>query len=230
MNPDRTRRPAPQLRLPLGRAPSDRREDFVVSPANAAAVAALDGWRSWTDGRLALIGPEGAGKTHLARVWARDADAVTFAAGVTDLAALRGRAVLVEDADRRPADAALFHLINLADAGARLLITARAAPRLWPTQVADLRSRLNAMRVAELEPPDDMVLEGVLRKFFRERNIRPEEDVPAYLARRIERSVPAAYDVVARIDEAAASARREVNRALAREVLAERDQTIDLFD
>ena len=45
------------------------------------------------------------------------------------------------------------------------------------------------------------VLEGVLRKFFRERNIRPEDDVPAYLARRIERSVPVAYDVVARIDD-----------------------------
>ena len=230
MNPNRARRPAPQLRLPLGRAPSDRREDFVISPANAATVAALDGWRSWTDGRLALIGPEGAGKTHLARVWARDADAVTFEASVTDLAALRGRAILVEDADRRPADATLFHLINLAETGARLLVTARVAPRLWPTQVADLRSRLNALRIAELAAPDDIVLEGVLRKFFRERNIRPEEDVPAYLARRIERSVPAAHDVVARIDEAAASAKREVNRALAREVLGECDQTIDLFE
>lgn len=202
----------------------------MVSPANAAAVAAMDNWRSWTDGRLALIGPEGAGKTHLARVWAREADAVTFQSGVTDIAALRGRAILLEDADRGPADANLFHLINLAETGARLLITARAVPRLWPTQVADLRSRLNALRVAELAAPDDVVLEGVLRKFFRERNIRPEEDVPAYLARRIERSVPAAYDVVARIDEAAASARREVNRALAREVLEERDQTIDLFE
>lgn len=230
MNPAPTRRPAPQLRLPLGREPSDRREDFVVSPANVAAVVALDGWRSWTDGRLVLIGPQGAGKTHLARTWAREADAVTFEAGVTDLAALRGRAILVEDADRRPTDATLFHLINLAETGARLLLTARAAPRLWPTDVADLRSRLNALRVAELEPPDDVVLEGVLRKFFRERNIRPEDDVPAYLARRIERSVPAAYDVVARIDEAAAGAKREVNRALAREILEERNRAIDLFE
>lgn len=193
-------------------------------------MTALDGWRSWSDGRLALIGPAGCGKTHLARSWARDADAVAFEPGVTDLAALRGRAVLLEDADRRPADETLFHLINMADGGGRLLITARTAPRTWPTDVADLRSRLNALMVAEVAAPDDAVLEGVIRHFFRERHIRPEDDVPAFLARRIERSVPAAYAAVARIDEIAAAAKREVTRVLAREVLEEHDQTLDLFD
>jgi chromosomal replication initiation ATPase DnaA len=218
------------LRLPLRRPRTDRREDFIVSPGAAAAVAALDAWRGWTGGRLALIGPEGSGKTHLARAWAREADAVAFDPDLADLAALAGRAVLLEDADRRPADETLFHLINLADAGGRLLITARTPPRAWPAVVPDLRSRLNALMVAELPAPDDVVLEGVIRNFFRERHIRPEDDVPAFLARRIERSVPAAYAAVARIDELAAAGKREVNRVLAREVLEEHDQTLDLFE
>ena len=150
--------------------------------------------------------------------------------GAADLAALRGKVILIEDADRRPADVDLFHLLNLAEAGARILLTARTKPRLWSSAVADLRSRLNALVIAELAPPDDIVLEGVIRKLLRERNIRPEDDVPGFLARRIERSIPAALAVVARIDEAAAAAKREVNRVLAREVLEDMDQNLDLFE
>ena len=52
----------------------------------------------------------------------------------------------------------------------------------------------------------------------------------AYLLRRIERSVPAAWDVVARIDERAGAEGREITRPLAREVLEEGSQTGDLFE
>jgi chromosomal replication initiation ATPase DnaA len=212
---------ATQQRLPFGEAASLTRRDFIVSPANAEAVETLDAWPAWPGGRLALVGPEGSGKTHLARVWAERADAVVFDRGRGELATMAGRAVLVEDADRRPADETLFHLINMADAGSSLLLTGRTPPIRWATDLPDLRSRLNALMVASLRPPDDAVLEGVLLKLFTERNIRPGRDVVAYLLRRIERSVPAVRDVVDRIDEKAGAEGREITRPLAREVLRE---------
>ena len=46
------------------------RDDFFVSEANADAVAKIEGWRDWPQGKLALGGPAGSGKTHLAHVWA----------------------------------------------------------------------------------------------------------------------------------------------------------------
>ena len=46
------------------------REDFFVSPANAEAVAMVEGWQGWPSRKLVLTGPAGAGKTHLAHVWA----------------------------------------------------------------------------------------------------------------------------------------------------------------
>jgi chromosomal replication initiation ATPase DnaA len=95
---------ATQQRLPLGKAPSLTRRDFIVSPANAEAVEALDAWPAWLGGCLALIGPEGAGKTHLARIWAERANATIIGRGEVDLSSMAGRAVLVEDADRRSAD------------------------------------------------------------------------------------------------------------------------------
>ena len=75
-----------------------------------------------------------------------------------------------------------------------------------------------------------MVLEGVLRKFFRERNIRPAEDVYPYLMRRIERSVRVAREVVVRLDEAADAEHREITRILARQILESDDETLNLFE
>ena len=224
-----------QLRLELKRSIPFRRKDFVVSPGNAEAMAALEGWRQWHAGGLALVGPEGSGKTHLARIWAREAGAAVICGKTLaklDLATLEGRPVLFEDADRAGADEALFHLINMAGAeGGALLLTARARPAEWTTALPDLRSRLNALRVAELPAPDDIILEGVLRKLFRERNIEPGDDLIAYLMRRIERSGPAARAIVERLDEAAAEGeQRAVSRALARQFLEIDDETPDLFE
>jgi chromosomal replication initiation ATPase DnaA len=218
-----------QLRLPLARPTSFRREEFVVSPANVAAVTAVESWPAWHGGCLALIGPKGCGKSHLAFAWAEaaKATALTPDASHNDLEAVRGRPVLAEDAERF-SDEALFHLINMAgETGASLLLTSRQAPSLWPADLADLRSRLNALPVAELGPPDDAILRGVIEKFFRERNIRPADDLLPYLIRRIERSAPAAREVVLKLDEAADARQRAVSRALAREIL---ESEPDLFD
>jgi chromosomal replication initiation ATPase DnaA len=213
-----SRFPETQARLPLARAPRFDRDSFVVSEGARAAVAALDRWPDWPGGVLVLVGPEGSGKTHLGRAWAAHAAArVGEAETVADAMPPPGP-LLLEDVDRGPAGAALFHLINRAE-GAGLLLTARTPPRAWTTNVPDLRSRLNALLAVELGEPDDVVLEGVLRRFFRDRNIRPDEDLIAYLLKRIERSVPAARAVVDHLDVAADAARREVNRVLAREIL-----------
>jgi chromosomal replication initiation ATPase DnaA len=225
-----------QFRLKLDRTETFRREDFMVSPSNAEAVKAVDSWPGWHGGALALIGPEGAGKSHLATTWAAAVGAAVIPAkGRIDLGALRGRPVLYEDADRDRTrrDEILFHLFNMAahaDTGGGLLLTGRSPPSGWSAVLPDLRSRLNAVTVVELEAPDDAILEAMLRKFFRERNIRPTEDVFPYLLRRIERSAPKALAVVQRLDEAADAEGRAVSRALARQILETDPQTLSLFD
>lgn len=220
-----------QLRLSLKRPAVHTREAFVSGRCNAQALAALDAWPAWPSGALALFGPEGSGKTHLARDWAERAMAVTLDRNAPDIASADGRAALLEDVDQGIDGEALFHLMNQAQRhGASLLLTARKPPALWNARLADLRSRLNALHVAEIEAPDDAVLIGVLEKFFRERNIRPHEDVYPYLLRRMERSIRGAEEIVRRLDETDHELMRPVSRVLAREILEEETENLDLFE
>ena len=220
---------ARQLRLRLAQPSSFRRADFVLSETNREAIQSLDAWPGWHGGCLVLVGPEGSGKSHLGRIWAEKVGATTLGPAATDLAEIGDRPVLMENAEAAHPET-LFHLINLAGAGGGALLTSRNHPRNWPAELPDLRSRLNALPVAEIGAPDDAVLEGVLRKFFRERNIKPADDVYPYLIRRIERSVPMAREIVARLDEAADAEQRDITRALARQILDSDAASLDLFE
>lgn len=217
-----------QLRLKLDRREGFRREDLVVSPANAEALRQIEAWPAWPAGALALVGPSGSGKSHIATLWARKARA-TALSPKTWPERLPDGPVLVEDADAAP-DEGLFHLLNRAVDSGGLLLTARTPPATWSATLPDLRSRLNALAVAELDEPDDAILGAVFEKFFRERNIKPTDDLIPYLLNRIERSVPKALEIVRRLDETADAEGRAVSRALARQILDSEPPTLSLFD
>lgn len=220
---------ARQLRLRLQRPPSYRRSEFAIGPSNAAAVEAVDRWPAWPGGALALVGAEGVGKTHLAQTWRERAAAVELASTSGDTRECGP--VLIEDLDQGFDEEFLFHRINMAaQPGGGLLLTARTPPSAWAVSLPDLRSRLNALSIAEIEPPDDRVLDVLLRRLFDQRNITPHEDVVPYLLRRIERSASAAQDVVRRLDAASGEDHRPVSRVLARHVLENDTENLDLFD
>ena len=210
-----------QLRLKLEHAVDFGRDRFVVSEQNRETVSTLDAWPDGRGGALALIGPAGVGKSHLAAAWAERVGARTITlADLKDGLANDARPLLLEDADAATHGEAFFHLLNKAQAlGGCLLLTGQALPRSWQVQVADLRSRLNAIPVILLKEPDDAILRGMLLKLFQQRNIRPPPDLLAYLALRMERSAGAAQAVVTALDEAASAQNRAVSRSLAREIL-----------
>jgi DnaA regulatory inactivator Hda len=225
---------ANQLALDLGARPALGMEDFVVGPSNEAAVGWLDRWPRWPGPALAIHGPPGCGKTHLAHVFraraqARPVDAANLtAAGARGLAETV-RAVVFDDADRalegdaRIDEAALFHLYNaLAETGGHLLLTARTAPARWAVRLPDLASRLRAAPAVAVTAPDDALMTAVLVKLFADRQLRVGRDVVVFLLRRMERSFAVARDVVAAIDAGALAAHRNVTIPFVREVLAPR--------
>jgi len=214
-----------QLNLALGHRESFDRADFLTGRANETALALIDRWTDWPARAIALIGPEGSGKSHLAAIWAQAAGGCVIASRAIDAAsvpqALSSGALAIEDADRSKFDeAALFHLLNLArEQSAYVLITARKTPASWPTRLPDLASRLRALPVVTLDPPDDALLAAVLVKQFADRQLAVDERLIEFLVRHIERSFAAAQAAVAQLDHEAMRLKRPVSRALAAEIL-----------
>jgi DnaA regulatory inactivator Hda len=217
-----------QLPLALTQREVRGRAALFVSPANALAVAAVDGWRDWPEGKAVLCGPPGSGKSHLGHVWAEEAGAATVAArdlAGADLRALAGSgAVLVEDADRIGGDAAaetaLFHLHNMLGAArAPLLVTAALPPRDWRLRLPDLETRMQAAPLIRLDPPDDALLSATLVKLLADRQLHAAPGVIDWLMQRMPRSLQAARTIVAALDARSLADRRPVTVALARAVL-----------
>lgn len=214
-----------QLALALPHAESFARDDFLTGAPNEAALAMIERWPDWPDRVLALVGPEGAGKSHLAAIWAEIAGARRISArvlGETNLpAALATGALVVEDAPTRLDERALFHLLNLVrEHEAFLLMTTRFAPAGWSVSLPDLASRLRAIAVIRLTAPDDGLLRAVLVKLFADRQLAVDENLVAYIATRIERSFAAARAAVEALDREALRLKRPVTRALAAELFS----------
>ena len=214
-----------QLNLALGHRESFDRGDFLCGPGNETALALIDRWADWPARAMALVGPEGSGKSHLAAIWAKAAGGRVIASRAIDAAsvpqALSSGALAIEDADRSEFDeAALFHLLNLArEQSAYVLITARRTPASWPTRLPDLASRLRALPVVTLDPPDDALLAALLVKLFTDRQLAVDGRLIEFLVYRIERSFAAARAAVAELDREAMRLKRPVNRALAAKIL-----------
>jgi chromosomal replication initiation ATPase DnaA len=211
-----------QLALALDHAESYAREDFLPGPGNESALKLIESWPDWPTGAAALIGPEGSGKSHLAAIWAAAAGARVISGRALSqnalLPALATGALIVEEAAAAD-ERALFHLINLArEEEAFLLFTARSAPSIWPVAIPDLASRLRALPVITLQPPDDAMLRGLIIKLAADRQLVLDESVVRYLASHIERSFAAARAAVIALDNEALRLGRAPTRALAAEL------------
>jgi len=214
-----------QLALDFGHRAALGREDFLVMPENAEAVAWIDRWPSWPAPVLAIYGPAGCGKSHLVQVFAGKSKAGVIAPGDVTVEnagdIVSGHPALVlEDGDCVSEPRALLHLLNAAkEKGMSLLLAAREPPARWKFKLADLQSRLAALPAIAIESPSDEMIQALLVKLFSDRQIAVAPDVIAYLVRHMDRSFAAARAVVARADTDSLAGKRPVTIPLVRAIL-----------
>lgn len=215
-----------QLPLDLPHEAALGYDDFLIGASNRAAFDLITAWPAWPSDFVLLAGPVGAGKSHLVSIWRQRAGAAVVSAqdlGHADVLALtRDGPVAVEDAHGSGLDeTALFHLLNGArTAGHQVLITSRTWPSAWNLTLPDLASRLRLATPVEVAEPDDDLLRRVLVKLFADRQLAVEAAVIDYLVVRMERSLQAANEIVARLDREALAARRAITRPMVASVLS----------
>lgn len=224
---------ARQLTFPLGHRVKFSAEDFLPAPANEAAHRAVAAWPAWPARGMLLVGPPGSGKSHLAAIWAARAQGqVQEAAAMNeaDLEALPPESAVALENVELPdvSEQFLFHFLNTArERNLWILLTSSQGPGTsWP-RLPDLASRLRQLPLAELGAPDDALVRAVLVKLFDDRQLAVDAEVIDYVARRMERSLGAAREVVAALDEEALALGRRVTKPVAAAVLGRLTSDVD---
>ncbi len=214
-----------QLTLDFKPRPALGAQDFFVSSSNQAALELIERWPNWPSRAVFLQGPEASGKSHLAHVWQVASRAAILSADSLSRAQLEllqiGQPLVVEDLDKGIMDEhALFHLINLSkEQEFHLLFTGAQAPGQIEMALPDLRSRIRALPVVCIEPPDEMLLRTMLIKQFEDRQLEVSPDLIEYILPRMERSFAGAMRLVERLDQLALSMGRKITRQFAGQVL-----------
>ena len=200
-------------------------DDYFISEANRFAAEQVGVWENWPHNRLLILGPTGAGKTHLAQIWCKWVDAVSIDLQNCDPSSetITQKPALIENIEvlDPETEQTLFHLLNLfGNAGQSMLLTARGTVTGLGLSLPDLESRLRQITQVEIKAPDDDLLLAVLMKQFQDRQLAPSPRVIGFLAKRMGRSFEAITGLVADIDRISLQSGGKVTMESAKKALA----------
>lgn len=202
--------------IALGLAPPPARlsrSDFVVAESNTAALDTLLRWHGSVEPLLVIAGPPGSGKTHLLSILAEINGAPAEEAGAD--------ACFILDDAASLAPGALLSLIERArEKGARLALAGKGEPLEWAQGLRDLETRLGAAVRIDLAEPEEALLQAVILKLLRDRQLRAGPELAAYATARLPKTFAAARAFVDAIDAASIAEGAPVGPRLARSVIA----------
>lgn len=212
-----------QLRLDLPTVrQSFTREALRIAESNEAAVAVVDAFMASSEPALAICGPAGSGKSHLAAILAAENGVAPYpAVDLEAVASSKAALVVLDRAERAGDPAALLALVEgRRSRGLKLVLAGRGRPRDWANGLKDLETRLEAMARARLDEPDEALLKVVLARGFEDRQWRFDPKVIDYAAPRIPRTFAAAQAFVEAAGEAAIAGEKRISLTVARKVIA----------
>ncbi|HHG90675.1 MAG TPA: hypothetical protein ENJ90_09400 [Devosia sp.] len=215
-----------QLALDLGHATSFAQADFIVTEANRLAYNHIVSFPRWATPLSLVTGPAKAGKSHLACIWSRRAQALVPGVDEIEGVAKDGGQgpVVLDDVDRAGIEErALFHLLNQSIRDRRpLLMTAREPILAWPYATDDVKSRARLAAHFTVQGADDAQLAQMFVKLFNDRQVSVDPKIISFLVARMERSPEEVVILTKLMDELALSRSKPITRTIASEVLEAR--------
>ncbi|MDR1034547.1 MAG: hypothetical protein LBL32_01265, partial [Holosporales bacterium] len=149
--------------------------DFIVSGCNRYVFEWLEKWPSEKikDNFVCLVGEGGAGKTHLANIWATrvSADVIKSYSDIfsrwyeLSSTEITQKYFVLDDADQIGDDILLYYIYNtIKEKNIHVLMTAQNPPARWNIKLPDIRSRISTINVINIHGPNEDEMKQIFGK------------------------------------------------------------------
>ena len=201
--------------------------DFFISDSNFYAYNLLLSWPKWEKKIINIYGERHSGKTHLIDIFLEKNKGLKVNLNDLqnyDLDRLRfNENIIIENLSEGLDETLFYTLIDTIDKYNKFLIlTSNKSLSNLNIKLDDLKSRLKNCLFAEIQKPDDILIQALITKNLADYQISLDSKLIDYISKRIERSYSKIKEFVYTIDEISLKKKRPVNLKIIKEILEEK--------
>ena len=201
--------------------------DFFVSESNFYAYNLLLSWPKWEKKIINIFGERYSGKTHLIEIFLEKNKGLKVDINDLknyDLDRLRfNENIIIENLNEDFDETLFYSLIDTIDKYNKFLIlTSNKSLSNINIKLDDLRSRLKNCLFAEIQKPDDILIQALITKNLADNQISLDSKLIDFISKRIQRSYSKIKEFVCTIDEISLKKKKPINLKIIKEILEEK--------
>ena len=203
---------------------SYRSEDFFVSSSNYFAFTLLDKWPKWEKNIINIDGEKYSGKSHLSEIFIKKNKGIILNANKfkfnNDFNLRYHQNIILEDFNEKADENKVFSLINFVDQNSKYLIINSTSPfSKMNFKLTDLISRSKNCLYAKIEKPDDDLIKVLISKHLSDKQIKIDNKLVEFAAKRITRSYGKIFEFIYKIDEISLKKKKSIDQKTIKEAL-----------
>ena len=213
-----------QLLLNFNFSKNYKKDDFFLSKSNFFAFNLIDTWPKWEKNIINICGEKYSGKTHLSQIFLNKNKGKILESNkfiFNEAENLRiYQNIILEDFNNDIDEESIFSLINFVDQNNKYLVINSLKPiNEMNFNLKDLKSRAKNSLMAKIEDPDDQLIKVLLAKNFSDRQIKIDNKLIEFAAKRITRSYGKIFEFIYKIDEMSLKMKKSIDLKTVKKVL-----------
>ena len=205
--------------------------DFFVSESNFYAYNLLLSWPNWEKKIINIHGERYSGKTHLIEIFLEKNKGLIIDINKLknyDLEKLRFNQNIIIDNISEKLDESLFYSLidTIYKYNKFLILTSNKSINDLNIKLKDLKSRLKNCLFAEIQRPDDILIQALITKNLADYQITLDSKLIDYISKRITRSYSKIREFVCTIDEISLKKKKPINMKIIKEILEDRIENV----
>ena len=210
---------------------SFNKNDFFVSESNFYAYNLLLSWPKWEKKILNIHGERYSGKTHLINIFLEKHKGVIIDLNKLnnyDIDKLRFNENIIIDNITDQFDETLFYsfIDTIGKYNKFLILTSNKSINDLNLKLTDLKSRLKNCLYAEIQKPDDLLIQALITKNLADFQITLDSKLIDFISKRITRSYSTIREFVCTIDEISLKKKKPINMKIIKNILEDRFEQI----